>query len=321
METNTVSVHALKAGSLTLPERLFVTPLGDEKARKTVPSLSFLIQHRSLTSGEIIRLVFDLGIRREPNLYHENIRRHASTRQPLCGYPDVIESLALGGLENSDIDYIIFSHVHWDHIGMPSDFPQSQFIVGHGSLDLLNGSSIRANGNHSHFEPGLLPLDRTVELPAPVSPLTDGHTHEYDDPPGFCRRSWKSLDILSHAIDVFSDGSLWVVNSPGHLPGHVNLLCRVSVNPTRWVYLAGDACHDRRILTGEKQIAEWLDQDFAHRTCCIHDDRFQAMETLRVIRKLELGEGSLGEVEIVLAHDAGWAEDATKRGRFFPGAL
>ncbi|KAF7587256.1 hypothetical protein BBP40_007495 [Aspergillus hancockii] len=129
----TVSIHTLGAGSLTLPERLSVTPLENQEARKTAPSLSFLIQHHYPTTGETTRIVFDLGIRCEPNLYNKEIRAHVTTRQPFDGSLHVAESISRGSLKPSDIDYVIFSHLHRDHVGMSADFPTSQFIVGNGS--------------------------------------------------------------------------------------------------------------------------------------------------------------------------------------------
>lgn len=318
-----VSVHALRAGYLTLPERLFITPIEDPDQRKTVPSLSFLIQHQSPATGKITRLVFDLGIRREPELYAESIRRHTSTRQPLAGYPDVTQSLETGGLSSSDIDFVILSHVHWDHVGMPSDFPDSRFIVGNGSIGLLTGTRTITNGGHSIFEHDLLPIDRTMELCAKDSPYSCGDKTGHHKSPGFpfSRPFWQPLEDIPHTIDVFSDRSVYIVDAPGHLPGHINLLCRVSACPDRYVYLGGDGCHDRQILTGQKEIAEWEDHNYPNQTCCIHADRTQAMQTLQMIRKLEEGKTSLGQVEVIFAHDAEWAKIASKEGKFFPGSI
>lgn len=60
-------------------------------------------------------------------------------------------------------------------------------------------------------------------------------------------------------MDLFPDGSLLLVDAPGYLPGYLNLLSRVSGNLPQYIYLAGDAFHDRRILTGEREVVEWVD--------------------------------------------------------------
>ncbi|OJZ80198.1 hypothetical protein ASPFODRAFT_200903 [Aspergillus luchuensis CBS 106.47] len=325
-EIGTVSVHALWAGRLTLPLKQFLATIEDGSERKTVPSLSFLIQHQSEPTGNVTRFMFDLGIRREPGLYQRNIRQHTLTRTPLDGYPDVISSLSSGDLNASDIDYIILSHVHWDHVGMPTDFPDSQFIVGYGSLDLLKGSDVKGNGSHNHFERDLLPDGRTTELPDPNQAATSldlPHCRpaKHDGFLIFSGSPWKPFESLPRTIDLLGDESLIIVDAPGHLAGHINLLCRVGVNPSRYVYLAGDACHDRRILTGELQIAEWSDPHFPDKTYCIHADKERALETMAMIRRLELGETSLGPVEVILAHDDEWARAADRNGRFFPGSL
>ena len=143
-----VTVHVLRAGRFTLPERYFVYP-ADVFAGRTVPSFAFLIQHRNPKSQKTTRLLFDLGLRRDVQRYAAPIRKHIETRKPLSTDPDVVQSLAKGGLTPADIDIVILSHVrravrsrrnkayqnqvHWDHIGDPADFPNSIFIIGNGS--------------------------------------------------------------------------------------------------------------------------------------------------------------------------------------------
>src|ERR1700710_997509 len=119
-DQNYVTVHALSAGFLTLPEHLFVQP-STEGHRNTVPSLSFLIQHQNPSSGKLTRIVFDLGLRRELENYPKPLQKHLITRRPITTNPDVTESLELGGLSPKEVDFVILSHVHWDHIGTPTD--------------------------------------------------------------------------------------------------------------------------------------------------------------------------------------------------------
>jgi glyoxylase-like metal-dependent hydrolase (beta-lactamase superfamily II) len=291
-----VTVHALSAGNLTLPERFFITP-SSPTATRTVPSLAFLIQHTSPTRpSKTTRLLFDLGLRRDPSAYSAPIRKHISTRQPMSTSPDVVASLAQGGLTPNDIDCVILSHVHWDHVGMPSDFadPRTNFVVGPGSLDLLNGTNRTCLGSHSHFEADLLPRDRTIELPhADAAPRSPNKTDRNPTASGLNMPPWRALgDSLPHTIDLFGDGSLYIVHAPGHLPGHINVLARTSA--TKSVYLAGDACHDMRLFNEE---------------------------TIGRIRRLAHEGPDGGEVEVVFAHSPEWEEKAKEKGRFWPGML
>jgi glyoxylase-like metal-dependent hydrolase (beta-lactamase superfamily II) len=204
--------------------------------------------------------------------------------------------------------------VHWDHIGEPHDFPKSTFVVGHGSLALLAGTIARSRGGHSFFEADLLPPERSVELSDPLD--EQSYTQEPKSEPGNPDFSipWRlhhpfSLPFsLPRTLDIFGDGSALIVDAPGHLTGHVNLLARTAEQ--HYVYLGGDACHDRRLLTGEKQIGEWTDAE-GH-VCCIHVDRKAAEETMRRIAQLE----EKG-VEVVFAHDVEWENDPANGGRFF----
>lgn len=152
--------------------------------------------------------------------------------------------------------------------------------MGYGSLALLAGTSSKYRGGHSFFEPDLLPNDRLIELVDPI----EGVPKECDSvtEPGILNfsRPWRQNGTLPHTIDLFNDGSLLIVNAPGHLPGHINLLAQTSND--HQIYLGGDACHNRRLLTGEKEIGEWVDAE-GH-SCCIHADRKQAEEVIRRIR-------------------------------------
>lgn len=304
------TVSALEAGQLTLPEKLFVTD-ADPHKRATVPSLSFLIQHQS-SSGKTMRIVFDLGLKRDLADYPEPQQLHIQNRQPTILRPDCADSLRKGGLEPArDIDIVILSHVHWDHEGTPSDFSNSQFVVGSGTLHLLE------NGAPPHypreiFNPDLLPRERTRELPPVTKDSATAAADQTD-------HQWNPFAGFPATVDFFGDGAIYVVDSPGHLYGHVNLL--VHVGPQKWVYLGGDCCHDPRILSGEKDIALYDDGHGNLRS--VHVDTDKARETLDKIGPLlkkpcpSFDEPS--EVEVVVAHDKNWREQ--NQHRFFPGKL
>lgn len=198
--------------------------------------------------------------------------------------------------------------VHWDHIGEPRDFAQSTFVVGHGAKGLLSGQDTSLRGGHSFFEADLLPPSRTVELCDTHKGPTVLILHASKPGRADFHQGWTPHGCIPKTIDVFQDGSLLIVDAPGHLPGHINLLARTGL--TESVYLAGDACHDRRIMRREKAIGQWKD---AHgQICCIHADKAAAEETIERIRQLEQA-----GVEVIFAHDVEWEQIPTNKSRFW----
>ena len=130
---------------------------------------------------------------------------------------------------------------------------------------------------------------------------------------------WKPLGPFPHTLDLVGDGSIYVVSAPGHLPGHINLLCRTS--PRKWVYLGGDTFHDRGMLTGQKWITTYPDESGSGRSCCIHIDREAAQGSLERVGELVRGAERSGsyEVETVVAHDVVWWRE--NQHRLFPNTL
>ncbi|KAI8625577.1 hypothetical protein F5Y19DRAFT_467024 [Xylariaceae sp. FL1651] len=342
-----MSVSALDAGHLTLPDSLFVSG-ADPESRTTVPSLSFLIQHPSSPvsrSSNVTNLLFDLGVKRDLKGYTILQQGHIDARQPVITDPDCSVSLRKGTSNKDedeaanekellspgkDIDFVILSHVHWDHVGTPVDFSSATFVVGSGTLNLLkNGGGPLYPAELFHDDE--LPASRTVELPQASSRGIDSHAYDAGPnvplhtptpvdthaklPASADEWSWQRLAGFPRALDFFGDGSVYVIDSPGHLYGHVNLLARIGER--KYVYLGGDCCHDTRILSGEKEIAEYDDGRGGIRS--VHVDTSMAKKTLA---EIETGVSELkkdNDVEVVLAHDAGWRE--RNRHRFWPGTL
>ena len=78
----------------------------------------------------------------------------------------LIKRLQDHGLAPSDIDYVICTHGHIDHVGNLNLFPDAKFIVGY---DIMHGDSYV---EHDFKEGNIYKIDDNVEvIPTP------GHTH------------------------------------------------------------------------------------------------------------------------------------------------
>jgi glyoxylase-like metal-dependent hydrolase (beta-lactamase superfamily II) len=292
-----VTVSPIAGGFITLAEQFFVAP-ATQDAKRTVPSLTFLVTHPGTSefgadSSKPFRMMFDIGLRRAKERYPEHLQRHIDGRAPHRLPPGVAAQLKEGGLDPRNVDMVMLSHVHYDHHGDPEDFLNAKFMVGNGAMNVLK-NGLGGIASHQHFEPDTLPYDRSSELSDPK--CTD----------------WEPLGPFPAALNLFKDGSVFVIDTPGHLPGHINLLCRTK---NRWLCLCGDSFHDKRLLTGEKEIGTWTGPE--GNTLCIHLDKESAAKSIERLRELEkIGSG---QVELIAAHDEVWWEE--NKAKRFPTLL
>ncbi|GLB44242.1 putative metallo-beta-lactamase superfamily protein [Lyophyllum shimeji] len=273
-------VSALEAGIIKLSFAGFTTSASSGSAA-WVPSLAFLLQHSSNRE----KFVFDLGIRKDWEKLPPDTHKMVSEGYPVEISQDVAESLAKGGTSPSEISTVCLSHVHFDHAGDTTLFPESTFLVGDGAKYAIEHK---------------LPLI-AVDLPPTRT------TYLSPD-------EWQPLGPFPQALDFYGDGSLYIVNAFGHLHGHINVLARTSSDGA-WIYLAGDSAHHWDLVTGKGKIA-------VHETAtgfarCAHVDKEAAEQHLLRIRKLT----EMPRIRVLLAHDGPWYEENKGGPAFWPGKI
>ena len=124
----------------------------------------------------------------------------------------VTDQLAEIGLTPGDIARVAISHTHGDHIGNVDLFPNSTILMQ------------RAEYNWIHSPNG--PNDNVNQLMALARKLLG---------------TPKNLQLVDGDTDVFGDGSVTLVSTPGHTPGHQSLL--VHLKHSGFIILSGDVAH------------------------------------------------------------------------------
>ncbi|MBY0582037.1 MAG: N-acyl homoserine lactonase family protein [Sphingomonas sp.] len=119
------------------------------------------------------------------------------------------EQLAKIGVKPEDISIIGISHYHFDHIGQAAAFPQAKLLIGKGDYDSLAAS------------PALNGAD-----PVPLKNWFGGTG---------------KAEAVSGDKDIFGDGSVTMIDLPGHTPGHHGLLVKLAGMGN--VLLSGDVVH------------------------------------------------------------------------------
>lgn len=122
----------------------------------------------------------------------------------------IASQLAEIGLTPDDIGTLAISHAHYDHVGNCALFRKAKWIVQRAEYDAMFGQ----DPDHFGFRPELY----TSLLENDIEKVDGDH-------------------------DVFGDGAVRIISTPGHTPGHSSLLVRLP--QTGPVLLSGDMAHNR----------------------------------------------------------------------------
>jgi glyoxylase-like metal-dependent hydrolase (beta-lactamase superfamily II) len=128
------------------------------------------------------------------------------------------DTLSVIKSEGVPLKGVFMTHLHLDHIsGMPDVPKDVPIYTGPGEPEYSSFVHMVVQGTEDSFLDGRPPLQE----------------FQFSKDPG---------GKFDGVIDVFGDGSLFAILTPGHTPGHVSYLARTPTGP---VLLTGDTCHTR----------------------------------------------------------------------------
>jgi N-acyl homoserine lactone hydrolase len=131
----------------------------------------------------------------------------ANAEGPVMRYERwIIDQLADMGLSPADMTFVAFSHLHFDHAGAANELVDTTVLMQQAEWD-----NAFAEGN------------------------------EYVDTSLFDGLKKADLKFIEGDYDVFGDGSVRLIYTPGHTPGHQSLL--VILDDTGPIVLSGDLYH------------------------------------------------------------------------------
>jgi len=124
----------------------------------------------------------------------------------------LLDQLKEIGLTPADVTYLSFSHTHFDHTGNANEFPGATWILNKTELAWAES------------KPGpFVNLDTFSDYKTAKTQMIDGD------------------------YDVFGDGSVVILKTPGHTPGHQSL--QLKLKKAGVVVLSGDLFHQRANYT------------------------------------------------------------------------
>ena len=178
---------------------------------------------------------------------------HSMTAPNVAPKVSLVDALARIDVKPDQIKYIGISHFHADHTGQIASFPKATLLIGAREWEAITSASPPQGANVKPFE-GWIKGENKVE-PQPIDK------------------------------DVFGDGSVIMLRTPGHTPGHSSLLVKLQqMGP---VILTGDAVHFHENLETEGVPA-------------FNYDRAQTLASLQRLKKI----AENLKATIIIQHDA-----------------
>lgn len=183
-----------------------------------LPIPAYLVEHPE-RGPILIDTAFDASVARNPA---ESLGRASAAMNSIRMEAEqaVPAQLRARGIDPADVRVVVMTHLHNDHASGIGQFPDAEFVVEQREFEAASTGGFFQGYVRRHL---------------------DGASN------------WRKVDVASappadgfdHVLDVLGDGSIRLVFTPGHTPGHCSVLVETASGP---VLLAADAAYARKSI-------------------------------------------------------------------------
>lgn len=163
---------------------------------------------------------------------------------------DILSQLRSDGVDPASVRWVILSHLHLDHSGLLDAFPNATVAASRREWEELKASQA-SKPDPSAFDPGayesgLVPISSDTTEAAIAEPIgiSSASGLVRGEPSPGPRLRLLDFDgagpfgAFDRALDLFKDGTIFIVDLPGHTSGSIGAWVNLDGGPA---LLAGDA--------------------------------------------------------------------------------
>jgi len=267
-----VKLHPLLTGSTTGPRAWFLREEGRMAWRPAfgfgvkkedwlkVPVQAFLVEHPG-AGPLLIDTGFHPSVAAKPQANLGRLSQFTFRNLEMTPDQAVSAQLRRRGIEAAQIKVVVMTHLHFDHASAISEYPESTFVVSAAEWAAASKQGQYHGYVKRQFDHGF-----------------DWRLLDFEG------RDAESFAGFARSFDLFGDGSVRAVYTPGHSLGHMSVVVRTGRGE---VLVAGDAIYLRKTL---------VDTHLPYRT----EDEHLFRRSLREIRQYAT---ETPEALIVPGHD------------------
>ncbi|MEA2363618.1 MAG: N-acyl homoserine lactone hydrolase [Thermoleophilaceae bacterium] len=228
-----VRLHPLLTGQMIGPQAWFLREEGRFAWRRafglrvkkedwlTVPVPAFLVEHPGV-GPILIDTGFHPSVAVKPQANLGRLSQFTFKDVQMTTEQSAPAQLRKRGIEPSAVKVVLMTHLHIDHASAISEFPDSTFVVSSAEWEAASNNGQLHGYVKRQFDHGF-----------------DYRLLDFEGP------GVESFSGFARSFDVFGDGSVRAVYTPGHTLGHMSIVLRTTSGE---VLVAADAIYLRRTL-------------------------------------------------------------------------